>query len=250
MGITQKDIKLLWGRAANRCAICRNELSENKAAIAGQFPIGEQAHIVAEQENGPRGQSLLTSDERNSYHNLILLCPTHHKIIDKNTEDYPVERLHILKSQHELWVQKSLQQDVVSEDLNPVSELIYTLDDILPVIHWYNRPVPAEKAEAFFHYLSQIWAGSLLVVDVPNHLKYGLNYVLRPGASGDLHRKNEEHYIKSKLFNAGHHFSLHFDWSSFELRGNERHLTPNELLSLLSLDARRSLEKKAHLNFF
>lgn len=30
MGITQKDIKLLWGRSGNRCSICRRELTQDK----------------------------------------------------------------------------------------------------------------------------------------------------------------------------------------------------------------------------
>jgi hypothetical protein len=107
MSIGLPDTKLLWGRSGGLCNICKIKLSEDKKTSNEAFPFGEQAHIVAEEEDGPRGKSLLTLDQRNSYHNLILLCPTHHTIIDKSPEEHPVEMLHQIKSQHELWFEKS-----------------------------------------------------------------------------------------------------------------------------------------------
>ncbi len=128
MSISQRDIKLLWARAAGRCSFpdCRIELTQDKSLASESFPLGEQAHIVGESDSAPRGKSPLSIDERNSYFNLILLCPTHHVIIDKSPEDYPVEKLHLIKDQHELWVQQTLSesgdirktaQDVIYADL-------------------------------------------------------------------------------------------------------------------------------------
>jgi hypothetical protein len=107
MAVSQSNLKLLWGRAASRCAICRCELTQDKAA-KGSFVVGEQAHIVSQQINGPRGESILDPDERDSYANLILLCPTHHAHVDGDSERYPIEKLHELKFQHETWVQQTL----------------------------------------------------------------------------------------------------------------------------------------------
>jgi hypothetical protein len=106
--MNQKDIRLLWGRAGSRCSICRAELSEDSKASGAAFTLGEQAHIVGEKPGAARGESLLTSDERESYHNRILLCPTDHTIVDKNVADWPVEKLHYTKSAHELWVRETL----------------------------------------------------------------------------------------------------------------------------------------------
>ncbi len=108
METPKKDLKILWGRSANRCSMCRQELSADKVHGNSSYPIGEQAHIVAENDNGPRGKSILNEKERASYRNLILLCPTHHSIIDKAPEDYPIERLHMIKQEHEDWVRESL----------------------------------------------------------------------------------------------------------------------------------------------
>lgn len=112
MSISEKDIKLLWGRAAARCSFpnCQRRLTQDKNSASGNFSLGEQAHIVGENENAPRGKSPLTVNERNSYFNLILLCPTHHTIIDKNHEDYPIEKLYLMKAQHELWVEQRLSE--------------------------------------------------------------------------------------------------------------------------------------------
>jgi len=140
MTISQRDIKLLWGRAASRCAFpdCRLQLTQGSAITSSCISIGEQAHIIAKESSGPRGNSLLTPDERDSYANLILLCPTHHTIIDKNLEDYPVEKLHAFKTEHELWVQQTLSE---TWDLNQQArDLIYTdlIDAAVKYCHLYQ----------------------------------------------------------------------------------------------------------------
>jgi hypothetical protein len=109
MSITARDLKLLWSKAAGRCSICRIILMHDSLHRSASYPVGEQAHIVAESDNGPRGQSILLPEERDSYRNLILLCPTHHREIDTNEADYPVEKLYLIKQAHEMWVFESLQ---------------------------------------------------------------------------------------------------------------------------------------------
>ncbi len=123
MSIGLPDTKLLWGRSGGLCNICKIKLSEDKRISSEAFPFGEQAHIVAEEQDGPRGKSQLTLEQRNSYHNLVLLCPTHHTIIDKAPDEYPVELLHQIKSQHELWFEKS--RISVADKVQQAYEYIY-----------------------------------------------------------------------------------------------------------------------------
>lgn len=131
MPVTQRDIKLLWGRAASRCAICKTELSYENSVNSENIILGEQAHIVSEQVNGPRGESILTLEERNCYDNLILLCPTHHTQIDSDVHSYPVEKLHNIKSKHEFWVNSQLSSSGIEEVVDP-NEIIYaTLIDYI-----------------------------------------------------------------------------------------------------------------------
>lgn len=112
MTINQKNIKLLWGRSGNRCAICRIILTQDKTAASASFTLGEQAHIIGEKDDAARGRSILTEKERNSYHNLILLCPNHHTEIDSNEAEWPVEKLHQIKLEHELWVTETLSETI------------------------------------------------------------------------------------------------------------------------------------------
>ena len=127
MSISERDIKLLWARAAGRCSFpdYKIKLTQDKKLASESFPLGEQAHIVGESKSAPRGKSPLTKDERNSYFNLILLCPTHHTIIDNNPEDYPVEKLHVMKAQHELWVEQTLSE---SSDLRKTAQDVIYAD--------------------------------------------------------------------------------------------------------------------------
>lgn len=168
MGIKQKDIKLLWGRSASRCAICKKRLSESTSNNAN-FLIGEQAHIVGEQENSARGKSNLTIDERNSYHNLILLCPNHHTEIDNNETDFTVEKLHIIKSNHELWVEekvslskdsKDLAVDLVYSTIIDNTALLCQFDNWDNWISWISSTslrLPADVAEELSSFINMIF---------------------------------------------------------------------------------------------
>jgi hypothetical protein len=173
MAINQKDIKLLWGRSGNRCAICKKELTQDKNAVTATFTLGEQAHIVAESEDGPRGKATLTLEERNSYHNLILLCPSHHVEIDSNVEDWTTEKIYNQKSQHELWVTETLNQTTDNAKLAQqisFSSMIDSAVTLCELENWQNwtsyalAPEPtwdAERPDNIFKFrekiISMIW---------------------------------------------------------------------------------------------
>ncbi|BCL37849.1 HNH endonuclease signature motif containing protein [Nostoc sp. MS1] len=103
----EKDVKMLWGRSGNRCAICKIELTP----VGSESVLGEMAHIIADKQKGPRGESDLTAEQRDEYNNLILLCPTHHTLIDKNEKEWTVEKLKCIKLEHENWVTNQLSQN-------------------------------------------------------------------------------------------------------------------------------------------
>jgi len=110
MAIDDKDIKLLWGNAANRCSMpeCRRQLVVRSEDSSSDKIVGEMAHIVGDKdsETSPRGISSLPVEDRNRYKNLILLCAHHHTVIDKDEKNWPVEKLHKIKKEHELWVER------------------------------------------------------------------------------------------------------------------------------------------------
>lgn len=111
MGIGLKTQKTLWGRAASRCAICKQELVMDATETDDESLVGEACHIVGQSEDGPRGESDLTLEQRDKYANLILLCNIHHKQIDDQYLKHTVEYLLKIKSEHEAWVSKKLNYD-------------------------------------------------------------------------------------------------------------------------------------------
>jgi len=112
MGISLKMHKMLWGRAANRCAFpdCRRELVMDASQADDESLVGDACHIVAQSPTGPRGDSPLTPEQRDKYDNLILLCKVHHKLVDDQSNTYTVQRLLEMKAAHEKWVRESLQE--------------------------------------------------------------------------------------------------------------------------------------------
>jgi hypothetical protein len=55
MSISLKTHKMLWGRAANRCAFpeCRRELVMDASETDDESLVGEECHIIAREQNGP-----------------------------------------------------------------------------------------------------------------------------------------------------------------------------------------------------
>jgi hypothetical protein len=70
--------------------------------------IGNECHIVARKQDGPRGNSQLASRDRDNHENLILLCSAHHKVVDDAPETYSVQYLRDMKLAHEKWVRDTL----------------------------------------------------------------------------------------------------------------------------------------------
>jgi len=109
VAITDQTRKLLWGRAGNRCAICRHELTLLPTGSSSHTIIGEEAHIVARTEGAARGGLDPPGRSLDGYPNLVLLCRNDHRLIDDQPEVYSVSRLGALKDDHERWVADVLE---------------------------------------------------------------------------------------------------------------------------------------------
>ncbi len=94
---------LLYVRAGGRCEFdgCNRYLLEHHATESpGNF--GEQAHIYAFAESGPRGAEPDRPSEINSIENLVLLCAQCHHLVDAiEPESYSAAALKAFKQDHE-----------------------------------------------------------------------------------------------------------------------------------------------------
>lgn len=109
---SDRVLKLLWGRAAGRCAMpeCRVELFAEATDYDPIVVIGEIAHVAGIGDDGPRNVPGMTAQEVNSYDNLILLCRNCHGRIDGQVRTNTREKLIDIKRAHEAWVRASLPE--------------------------------------------------------------------------------------------------------------------------------------------
>ena len=113
MSTSDADISLLWGRAAGHCSYpgCPEDCSVYLKKT-GHTILGEMAHVIARSAAGPRGAASVAN--RDGYENLILLCPTHHTLVDKAPADFPAEELTRWKAEHEARVNAALTAPIFS----------------------------------------------------------------------------------------------------------------------------------------
>jgi hypothetical protein len=95
--ITPTTIKRLFARSGNKCALPRCAA----VLVEGEHVVAEICHIRARRKAGPRFDPTLSSEERDSFGNLLLLCPTCHTLVDKDRESYSTEVLTRIKIAHE-----------------------------------------------------------------------------------------------------------------------------------------------------
>lgn len=94
----------LWARAAGRCEFrgCNHDLVGDLVAARQDPLFGFIAHIVAQTVDGPRGDPVRSPALAKSLENLMLLCATHHKLIDVDgREDHSEQALLAMKAEHE-----------------------------------------------------------------------------------------------------------------------------------------------------
>jgi hypothetical protein len=107
MAISGGTRKTLWTRARDQCAFpgCLQTLTSTIAdPTSGDTRVvvlGEEAHIRAQSAGGPRYDPSYAQDV-DGYENLVLLCPTHHTLIDAHGgAGYLVDDLIRMKAEHE-----------------------------------------------------------------------------------------------------------------------------------------------------
>lgn len=173
MAISEKAIKLLWSNAAGRCSFvdCAERLTVEQAAHSAPHTLGEMAHIKGRNKGSNRYDASQTDKERDSYENLILLCPNHHTLIDKpeNEEAYTVEALINMKTDHE----KRISQRLDSASISDVNDLKDQIAICLAENHeaWRQYGPMSDNARKNPHSdeIYAIWLSERLSTIVPNN---------------------------------------------------------------------------------
>jgi len=145
MAISQKDAKLLWGRAAEHCCYpgCPTKLSL-RLDKSGDILLGEMAHVIGRMPNAARSDAGVGIDD--SYANLILLCPTHHTLVDKAPADYPAEMLYEWKRQWEYQVEQRVLAAASTTKGNPLEDRMWVYFNFDQLLRLYKKRCPERLA--------------------------------------------------------------------------------------------------------
>ena len=128
-----RDRKKLWARSGNICSFpgCDTELVPEKRA---NRVIGVEAHIKGEKPTAPRYELHQSPEERDSYENHIVLCPTHHTEIDADPETWTVERLLDMKAKHEQQIIRNREHPKLMDELRKLVQRYEPSDEFLDLV--------------------------------------------------------------------------------------------------------------------
>lgn len=103
--------RALFIATGRRCTMCRRGLDIE----GGTQHIGEMGHIAPSSPDGPR-REMARPAEIDGFDNLMLLCPTCHRTIDKEPRLWPGEALLSIKAEHEGWVAVERARPALEEE--------------------------------------------------------------------------------------------------------------------------------------
>ncbi len=148
MKIPDHQMKVLHFYSGGVCAMCNLQLALHKKD--GSYGhIGKMAHIQGENSGSARYNPNMTDEERQSYNNLILLCPTCHDKIDGDEKQYTVEYLLQQKSEHETKIKQVFIQPINDLNYGELGLILKYLTSnqtaMYPNYSDYNPILPNEK---------------------------------------------------------------------------------------------------------
>lgn len=115
----------LWSRSRNVCAFpgCSEPLIQ--AENGGLVTIGEIAHIHAQSPGGPRYRGDLPPTEVDSAANCMVLCPKHHKVVDKSVDLPTAETLRAWKRAHESHSRDLPNPEFIAAPIQPTHQFLH-----------------------------------------------------------------------------------------------------------------------------
>ncbi|MER9696244.1 SAVED domain-containing protein [Mesorhizobium sp. M0179] len=102
--LPDKVKNIVWGRAAGRCqyAGCNALLIGDEVSGAVNANAAYIGHIIADSEDGPRGDPIQSPKLAQEPDNLMLVCDRHHRVFDREmVAEHPADLLMAMKRRHE-----------------------------------------------------------------------------------------------------------------------------------------------------
>lgn len=139
---TPLTIHMLCARASGRCQFegCNEYLFKDMITL-DEFNRSNVAHIVASNPDGPRGDIIRSHQLSDKIENLMLMCMSHHKMIDANPVKYCENMLIEMKQAHE----KTISEQCGLIYKQPTELILFTspIKGIIPVEISFNMAAEA-----------------------------------------------------------------------------------------------------------
>lgn len=226
MVISQKSIKILWSAAGGRCAFpeCWERLCYHEAEQVAPYTLGEMAHICGDKPEANRHDPNQTDAERNDYRNLILLCPTHHTLIDRKENEavYTVAALHAMKDAHESRVLERLDKAPFPTKADLARKILPLLEQNRQSWAQYGPLSELARSQPHNEAAHAVWESERLSVIVPNNRKIETQLAQHKGlfnageqaviAAFLMHARSYEQWVEDAIpYAAVKRFPVEFD---------------------------------------
>jgi len=184
--IKPTTIKKLFSLSGNICAFpdCTQKLVDKSDRI-----IGVVCHIEAAEKRGQRYNPKQTDEERRSFNNLIIFCPTHHRVTDDESI-YTTERLKEMKVEHERKFYNNkfkIKESLIEKIVNIVNNQKYTVT---------NGDLYAPNQGDINIYNGITESQTVAIVEDTFNKLFELNYPKLLSKSQKLAEKNRDDFLK------------------------------------------------------
>lgn len=131
------------------------------------------AHICGDKPGANRHDAGQTVAERDDYQNLILLCPTHHRLIDRkeNEATYTVKVLLAMKADHEARVLARLDEEPMKTKADIARAILPPLEVNKQSWAQYGPLSEIARSQPHNEEAHAMWVDERLSVIVPNNRK-------------------------------------------------------------------------------
>lgn len=154
--ISARHRNILWALSGNMCAfrhgdtLCAQRLV---GEVRSLYAVGEMAHVVGLHRGAARFDPRVPKSALNAHENLILLCPTHHRMVDDPDarRRFSASALRSMKAAHELWVADRLKRGLAArpdEKTHLRADFEIDPDDGEPTRAWLGGA---------WHYVLNLW---------------------------------------------------------------------------------------------
>ena len=111
--------------SGNQCAIpgCNSRLVAQKTEEDPSAVVADLAHISGENPGSARYNPEMPAEKRNEPDNLVYVCPTHHRQIDRQGSSYTVEDLRSIKANHEAKFSAAIRNSIPAVSFAELGEV-------------------------------------------------------------------------------------------------------------------------------